>query len=437
MSPSDATGSEGFFENLLGDLMKLLQTKGPVHWELAHQLAVGIASEGTDEPNVDPLTRIHLEELVRVADLHVTEVTGLSTSVTGKSLEVQPVNRSAWAWYTLEAWRPLLESLARSLAPGSTGAPGTTDDPAQAGDMPGATNEFGAPAGNLEDMGAGLWSRFLAGKGQAGDDIDDPAAHDLLGGWVAAVGPVLVSVQCGAAIGHLAQRALGQYDLPVPRPPSEKLLLVPANIASFAEDWSLPAEDVELWVCLREVAHHAVLGLTHVHKRIYGLLQAYASGFEPRMVNLEDSLGHFDISDPGTIESALGDPAILLGEARSPAQRSTMNQISTAVAVVEGYVDYVVAQTSQRLIGSAGPLSEAMQRRRIDGKQGEALAERLFGLRLDNALIERGASFIKGVLDRAGEGGLALLWSSSSNFPTEAEVDAPGLWLERISLPLD
>jgi uncharacterized protein (DUF2342 family) len=39
------------------------------------------------------------------------------------------------------------------------------------------------------------------------------------------------------------------------------------------------------------------------------------------------------------------------------------------------------------------------------------------------------------VVERAGEDGLAKLWSAARNLPTPSEVDAPGLWLERISLP--
>ena len=35
---------------------------------------------------------------------------------------------------------------------------------------------------------------------------------------------------------------------------------------------------------------------------------------------------------------------------------------------------------------------------------------------------------------RAGDQGLARLWSSPHTLPTPAEVDAPGLWLERIDL---
>ncbi len=40
-----------------------------------------------------------------------------------------------------------------------------------------------------------------------------------------------------------------------------------------------------------------------------------------------------------------------------------------------------------------------------------------------------------GVIDRAGEEGLTQLWTSADHLPTPSEVDAPGLWLERISLP--
>jgi uncharacterized protein (DUF2342 family) len=42
---------------------------------------------------------------------------------------------------------------------------------------------------------------------------------------------------------------------------------------------------------------------------------------------------------------------------------------------------------------------------------------------------------VRGVLERAGDEGLSRLWHSERELPTPAEVDAPGLWLERIDLP--
>ena len=45
----------------------------------------------------------------------------------------------------------------------------------------------------------------------------------------------------------------------------------------------------------------------------------------------------------------------------------------------------------------------------------------------------RGKQFVQGVVDRAGENGLAPLFTSASAIPTPNEIEAPGLWLARVS----
>ena len=50
---------------------------------IGRQLAQWTASEGEPEDNPDPIARVRLEELLRVADLHVSDNTGLATSATG------------------------------------------------------------------------------------------------------------------------------------------------------------------------------------------------------------------------------------------------------------------------------------------------------------------------------------------------------------------
>jgi uncharacterized protein (DUF2342 family) len=54
---------------------------------------------------------------------------------------------------------------------------------------------------------------------------------------------------------------------------------------------------------------------------------------------------------------------------------------------------------------------------------------------LDEASYERGQAFVRGIVERAGDEGLARLWHSDRELPTPAELDAPGLWLARIDLP--
>jgi len=393
MSESGPFGSFGGgpFDDLLRNLARLLTNQGPLNWEIARQLAHWTATEGATEANPDPVARVRLEELLRVAELHVADATGLDTSATSGILSVRAVNRSDWAMLTLDAWRPLLEQMASSL--------------------------------NRQD-----------GSPEPSEPAADPMSQ-LLGNLPQAMAPLLFGMQAGTMVGHLASRAMGQYDLPIPRPPSDELLFVPATVDAFAADWSLPADDVRLWVCLHALAHHAVLSRPHVRARLEELLSAYASSFEPNVGGLEDRLGSFDLSDMAALQETFADPEMIFGEIQSDTQRQLMVPLQALLSAVVGYVDHVMDRVGRRIIGTYGPLTEALRRRRLEEGEATRFVSRLLGIELSAAAYERGASFVRGVEERAGDEGLARLWRSSRELPTPAELDAPGLWLARIDLP--
>jgi putative hydrolase len=242
-------------------------------------------------------------------------------------------------------------------------------------------------------------------------------------------------MQAGSMVGHLAIRAMGQYDLPVPRPASDELLFVPPTIDRFATDWSLPVNDVRLWVCLHEVTHHAVLSRPHVRARLEELLTAYAGSFEPSGSDLEDRLGGFDPTDLAALQETFSNPEVLLGDLETPAQRELKVPLRALLAAIAGYVDHVMDVVGRRIIGAYGPLTEALRRRRLTEDDGTRFVGRLLGIELDGTVYERGAAFVRGVLERAGDDGLNRLWHSERELPTPAEIDAPGLWLARIDLP--
>jgi putative hydrolase len=386
-----------------GDLLKMLGSQGAVQWDGARQLALSIATGGESEPNVDPLERVAYEQLARVADLHVAQATGLSTSTTGRAVAVTPVTRTQWVLTTLDAYRPLIEAMASALRP--------PDD------------QLGGPADPI--------------------DTGDPT-EAWLGQIMGLLSPMLVGMTAGSMVGHLATRSFGQYDLPIPRPPSDDVMVVAANVDAFAADWSLDRDDLRLWICLEQLTLHAVLGVPHVRARVTELLGDYASAFESDPDALGTKLGELEVDagagsgDPmARFQELMGDPDVVLGAIRSQRQRDLLPWLDGLVCVIAGYVDHVLDTVGTGLVGSYGQITEAMRRRRVEATGADRFVERLFGLELTQAHFDRGSAFVEGVVERAGAAGLERLWSSAEVLPTPNEVDAPGLWLARIDLPGD
>jgi putative hydrolase len=377
----------GPFSDLLRDLARLLSGQGPVNWEVARQLAAWTASEGQAEPNPDPLSRMRTEELLRVADMHVAEATGLATSRRGW-LSLRPVTRSEWATTTLGSWREVVLALAAALSPGLEGGLGTAGAGAS------------GPGGNLPQV----------------------------------VGPLLLGVQVGTMVGYLARRAMGQYDFPMPAPEGDELLAVPSVVDAFAKEWGLSADDVRMYVCLRDVVHHAVLSRPHVGAAFRRHLLAYASAFRVEPGAIEERLAGIDPADPMSFQRSLGDPEAVLADLQNDEQRRLLVPFRAFLAAMAGYTDFVIDEVGQKLVGSYALVAEAYRRWRLEDTPGRRALGKLLGVEVDQAVLDKGHAFVAGVLERAGEEGLGRLWESEATLPTPPELDAPGLWLARIEL---
>ena len=378
----------------LGDLGKIFNHQGPIAWDVARQFAYQIATDGVSETNVDPLHRIKLSEFARVAELQVANVTSLDVASSGQPISVEVVTKAQWASATLDAYRPLLDRLAGRLAQG------------------------GPPP-----------------------EVSEADAQ-ILDGLLKALNPMMMAMSAGSIAGHLATKAFGNYVLPIPRP-DDRILIIADNVDAFAEEWSLPAEDVHLWVCISELATHSVLSVGHVKAAFERLLNSYVDGFQADPRGFEDRLMDINISgdDPTELQEqlqgVLSDPENLLGALRSEAQNAVVPQLEALLAVVVGYVDFVVDKVGQGLLGSYTSLLEVVRRRRFTSSAGDKFVEKLFGVEITSELVDRGAAFVAGVVERAGEPALARLWTDPNALPTPNEVEAPGLWLARIDLPID
>ena len=135
-----------------------------------------IATEGAAEPNVDPVGASASRSWPASPSCTSPRPPASSTSATGRAVSVQPVGRGQWALATLDAYRPLLERLGHGPQRGHADAPDA-----------------------------------------AGPAADDPTMA-LLGNLGQLMGPVMLGMQSGFTVGHLARGAFGQYDLPDPPP---------------------------------------------------------------------------------------------------------------------------------------------------------------------------------------------------------------------------
>ena len=391
---------------LFGDLAKAMAGQGPLQWDVARQVAISTATNGTNtEANVDPSSRVSLEQLAPIADMHVRNYTGLTTG-TGNSAgtalpNIVVTNHSTWVHHTLESYKPLFTQLATALSNPSVEArqPGNELD-----------TDFNLETDQIAGMMLSL-NKMMA--------------------------PAMMGMSIGSMIGQLSLRAFGQYDLPIPREPKNQMLLVASNVEQFANDWSIAVDDMRMWVLIHELTSHAVLSVDHVRDSINQQISKYIASFRPNPNALMDRLTTMDLgtTDPmAMMQKFLTDPTIILGAVRSPEQERQAPVLDAMIASIIGYIDHSVDAISSMVLGGGAQIAEAVRRRRVESAPHDSFVEQLLGLRLTRQQVERGHGFASGVTERAGHDGLSQLFNKAGNLPTPNELDAPGLWLARIEL---
>jgi putative hydrolase len=364
---------------------------GPVNWDLAKNIARQTVAQKGDASVLDS-DRRKVVEALRLADLWLEEATELPSGINTATAW----SRSEWVEATLPVWSKLCDPIAARAVEAMSGLLG--DDPSSvAGELP----------PEMRSMVSGLGG--LGGLGE----------------MMRRIGGMMVGGQAGAAVGALAEEVVSSTDVGIPLGPPGTAALLPAGVAAFGAGLSVDADEVRLFLALREAAHHRLFGhVPWLRARLLGAVEDYARGIKVDASALRDAMPQIDPSNPEALNEALAGAALFQPE-DTPEQKAALSRLETMLALVEGWVATVVSAAASDRLPQAAALAEAIRRRRATGGPAERTFATLVGLELRPRRLREAADIWAGLTAARGVTGRDAVWAHPDLLPTADDFDDP------------
>ncbi len=392
----DPFGLSGLFGGALGggdvfgQLQRLMSwSGGPVNWDLAREVATGTVQAA--DPAVSDQQSREVADACRLADVWLDPLTTLP----GTGSEPRALTRLGWLEVTLPAWRQLVDPVAGRVVAAM-----------------GQAMQQGIAGAELPPELSGM----LGGLGP------NPFA-----GVMAQVGGFVFGAQVGQALGAMAGEVLGATDIGLPLGTGGSALL-PANVAAFAEGLEVPADEVRLYLALREAAHQRLFAhVPWLRSHLYDAVDAYARGIEVDSAAIERAVSSIDPGDPESLQQALGSGVFEIEP--TPAQQAALGRLETALALVEGWVDLVVDAAATGTLPHAVALRETVRRRRATGGPAEQTFATLVGLQLRPRRLREAAELWRVLTEARGPEGRDALWAHPDLLPGANDLDDPAAFV--------
>ena len=174
------------------------------------------------------------------------------------------------------------------------------------------------------------------------------------------------------------------------------LYFVHPNIGRVADELDVSRARFRRWIAFHEVTHAAE----------FGAAPWLSDHLEARMERAVDALGE------GSLD------------------REAFRELDAAMTAVEGYAELLMDRAFD---DEYADLREKVEARRRGRGPVAQLVRRLLGMGMKRRQYERGKAFFETVADARGVEGASLVWRSPENLPTNAELDAPEQWLDRVA----
>ena len=271
-------------------------------------------------------------------------------------------------------------------------------------------------------------------------DVESRLAESLrmpepLRGLIRTLAGTVGGAQVGLAMGYVARKVLGQYDVALlgpARPP--RLLFVGPNLVEAHGRLGGDRELFLHWIALHETTHAVQFAaVPWLREHLGGLVEELLHGA---------TLGA-DLSElRRTLRSVLRrpDPRRLAEQIREgglvrlvtgPREADLLRRLQAAMAVVEGYCEHVMDAIGAGLDPGYARLRAAVERERRSRGLLDTFIASVLGLDVKLRQYRLGKAFADSVAERSGIAGLNEVWRAPDTLPEPEELEDPERWLAR------
>jgi len=364
---------------------------GPVNWDLANDTARKLlVSQG--DPSVTDGQRSATETAVDLAEVWLDGATEFPAA----GGRPAAWSRSEWLHATLPAWQEIINPIAERVQGSMSGL------------LPGA-GEGGLPS--IPGLPEGLPAELTSMLGP-------------LMGMAKQMGATMFAMQAAQGLAGLASEVLSASDVGIPLTDDGRPALLPGNVRTFGEGLGVPERDTLVFLALRESAHQRLFAhVPWLRSRMAAAVDAYARGITVDTERIEQAMSGIDPTNPAAMQEILSS-GVFMGE-DTPQQKNALASLETLLALVEGWVQVVVAEAVGDRLESFSQLQEAILRRRAAGGPAERTFATLVGLEMRPRKLREAERLWRALGDARGQAGRDALWAHPDLLPTPEDLERP------------
>jgi putative hydrolase len=301
----------------------------------------------------------------------------------------------------------------------------------------------------IEPLADGMASALTNVLKQGPLTEDRESGDSVQGPELAAIAPImrafmgsLIASQLGTSVGQLAVSITGSNDVAIPLFTQSEARLIPQNITAWAQGLDIPSDEVRIFLAIREAAASRLFSHTPwLSNYIQGAITAYGAGIKIDIDSIQEQAeraletGELDINNPESISVAIS--AGLFKPEQSPSQDAALAKLEMALALIEGWIDYVTTKAVGDRLPSYPALSETLRRRRALKSPTQQLFATLLGLEVSPRKARECAQFWFEVESEIGLANRDQRWEDPALLPRAEELADVKKFLASTSVPDD